>query len=554
MNKKYQIFISSTYEDLKEERRIVQDTILSMYQFPIGMEMFSASNEEQWEIIKETIDSSDYYILIIGYRYGSLIEEGEDAGISYTQKEFRYAVSKSIPILAFLVDEKVVAVTLDKMEQDSDKKLKLEEFKKEIVKGRSIQWWKNPQDLANKVMNSLNKQIEQGKRLGWTRETVSNEQKYDKKSSSISQYGIKQIKLETLIKQAKKEIYIFGNTLTSLYNEKDNILNLLDKGAEVKLLTMDLLDSSTYERNCDYLAADITRMKKSSELGFSRLKEIKKEYLGNKLQIKATPFPIAIGIVATDIEEDGMIVATHLLPTLELSKNCLITKICKDSVFYERYKVYIKRFWNENIQEVNQEYFDKLEQRENKHNKSMTKNNKIFLSYCWDDDKIANGIYEYFKKNIGVELYRDKINIKTFGSIKSYMQSIVDMEYTILLISDSYLKSSNCMYEVLEVMKDRNYRNKIFPAVISNRIYNPIERAKYVKYWKDEFNKLHIELQGIEPHEMGRLGEDLKRYQNIASNVAEFLDVISDMNNPDIININIAITNKLNEKGLLNIL
>ena len=54
MEKKYQIFISSTYEDLKEERRKVQDTILSMYQFPIGMEMFSAADEEQWEIIQET--------------------------------------------------------------------------------------------------------------------------------------------------------------------------------------------------------------------------------------------------------------------------------------------------------------------------------------------------------------------------------------------------------------------------------------------------------------------------------------------------------------------
>ena len=54
MEKKYQIFISSTYVDLKEERRKVKDTILSMFQFPIGMEMFSADDEEQWKIIKET--------------------------------------------------------------------------------------------------------------------------------------------------------------------------------------------------------------------------------------------------------------------------------------------------------------------------------------------------------------------------------------------------------------------------------------------------------------------------------------------------------------------
>lgn len=168
MEKKYQIFISSTYEDLKEERKKVQDTILSMYQFPIGMEMFSAADEEQWEIIQETIDSSDYYVLIIGHRYGSVIGEGEYAGISYTQKEFRYALEKKIPILAFLISD-IATITPDKMESDSDKKRKLQEFISEVKKGRTVQWWNNCDDLAYKVMNSLNKQINRGKRPGWVR-------------------------------------------------------------------------------------------------------------------------------------------------------------------------------------------------------------------------------------------------------------------------------------------------------------------------------------------------------------------------------------------------
>lgn len=61
MEKKYQIFISSTYKDLIEARSKVRDAILSMMHFPVGMEMFNAADEEQWEIIQETIDSSDYY-------------------------------------------------------------------------------------------------------------------------------------------------------------------------------------------------------------------------------------------------------------------------------------------------------------------------------------------------------------------------------------------------------------------------------------------------------------------------------------------------------------
>lgn len=168
MEKKYQIFISSTYEDLKEERKKVQDTILSMYQFPIGMEMFSAADEEQWEIIRETIDSSDYYVLIIGHRYGSVIEEGEYAGISYTQKEFRYALEQKIPILAFLIDNSV-AVTPEKMEQDADKMEKLEQFKDEVMNERMVQWWTSKDDLTNKVSIALTKEINRGKRLGWVR-------------------------------------------------------------------------------------------------------------------------------------------------------------------------------------------------------------------------------------------------------------------------------------------------------------------------------------------------------------------------------------------------
>ena len=91
MDKKYQFFISSTFEDLKEERKKVMDTILSMNQFPAGMEMFSAADEEQWQIIKETIDVSDYYILIVGMKYGSI---EASSGISYTEKEFNYAVEQ----------------------------------------------------------------------------------------------------------------------------------------------------------------------------------------------------------------------------------------------------------------------------------------------------------------------------------------------------------------------------------------------------------------------------------------------------------------------------
>jgi hypothetical protein len=98
MDKKYQIFVSSTFSDLVEERQAVSRAILDMGHIPAGMEMFPAADIEQLTYIKKVIDECDYYVLIIGARYGSLDEDG----VSYTQREFQYAVETDKTVLAFL--------------------------------------------------------------------------------------------------------------------------------------------------------------------------------------------------------------------------------------------------------------------------------------------------------------------------------------------------------------------------------------------------------------------------------------------------------------------
>ena len=213
MEKKYQIFISSTFDDLKEERQKVRDTILSMYQFPIGMEMFSAADEEQWNIIKETIDSSDYYVVIIAQRYGSIIENGADKGISYTQKEFLYAKKQGIPILAFIMDDSV-PVTSDKVETDELKKKRLSEFKEKAKKGRIVEWWKSGDELARKVAVALSKEIQKEKRPGWIR-ADSNLKKSDEKDNALC-VDEKNAKLE--IKKYPNLLAAYDDIVTDINN------------------------------------------------------------------------------------------------------------------------------------------------------------------------------------------------------------------------------------------------------------------------------------------------------------------------------------------------
>lgn len=164
MDVKYQVFISSTYIDLKEAREKITKAILSSYHIPIGMEMFNAGDEEQWEVIKKTIDVSDYYVLIIGHRYGSLTNEG----ISYTEKEYRYAKEKGIPIHIFIRNDNV-ATKPDERDEEPDLIQKLKAFKEEAKIGKMVDFWNDISDLESKVLLSLFKAMNSKKGIGWVR-------------------------------------------------------------------------------------------------------------------------------------------------------------------------------------------------------------------------------------------------------------------------------------------------------------------------------------------------------------------------------------------------
>lgn len=176
----------------------------------------------------------------------------------------------------------------------------------------------------------------------------------------------------------------------------------------------------------------------------------------------------------------------------------------------------------------------------------------VFISYCQKDGVYADNIDLYFKDK-DIVLHRDIREISSWKSIREYMQSIRDMDYAVLIITDNYLKSFNCMYEVLEVMKERNFQDKIFPVVVETSIYNSPGRIKYITHWQDEFKKLKAEMNKIDDViNAGSIIDDLKRTQNITFNIDEFLGKVADMNNPSVQDINESIDNKLREQGLLN--
>lgn len=160
MNVKYQIFVSSTYEDLKKEREQVVKAILEMSHIPVGMEMFSAADEEQWKLIARQIDDSDYYVVIIAHRYGSL-----DGAISYTEKEYDYATKRGVPVLGFILDS-TAHWAADRIDKETTKLTALTSFK-EKVKQKLVSFWSSADDLHGKVSIALMKQMSANPRTGW---------------------------------------------------------------------------------------------------------------------------------------------------------------------------------------------------------------------------------------------------------------------------------------------------------------------------------------------------------------------------------------------------
>lgn len=165
MEKKYQVFISSTYSDLVEERKKVQEILLMADCIPAGMEAFVATNDEQFNVIKKVIDLCDYYILIVGDRYGSI---NEKTGLSYTEMEYNYAVGKDIPVLVFCLDEKI-NLSEDKCEKNLEKRKKLSTFKEKAMKNRLASIWKDITELSGQVAISIMRAKNEIDRPGWIR-------------------------------------------------------------------------------------------------------------------------------------------------------------------------------------------------------------------------------------------------------------------------------------------------------------------------------------------------------------------------------------------------
>ena len=180
-HRRYQVFLSSTFSDLQEERQAVTQAILRMNRcIPAGMELFTASSQPPWGVIVDALGGTDYLILIIGNRYGSL-SGGEN--VSYTEKEYDYAIAHEIPVLAFVCENRpLFAGQIEpKKSQQS-----LKAFIAKVQAAHTVERWTTKQDLEIKVPTALTQEFDASPRPGWTRGTHDSTVHVNSRSRSSS--------------------------------------------------------------------------------------------------------------------------------------------------------------------------------------------------------------------------------------------------------------------------------------------------------------------------------------------------------------------------------
>lgn len=245
MERRYDVFVSSTYEDLVDERKEITQAILECDCMPVGMEMFPASDLKQWDFIKKVIDKSDIYLVIVAGRYGSISEDEYGKRMSYTEMEFDYALRTGKPILAFLHKD-INKLTRDKIEIDGEKIEALDNFRNKLRNSRMVKFFTNKDELKANALSSINytkKQITTG---GWVRSeqaAVSGNKEAEAKLLKLQESNeILKLKLKEQMEENEQILQECEKTKVELLKARDRENELALRYEKIKVKVAELVE------------------------------------------------------------------------------------------------------------------------------------------------------------------------------------------------------------------------------------------------------------------------------------------------------------------------
>lgn len=160
-------------------------------------------------------------------------------------------------------------------------------------------------------------------------------------------------------------------------------------------------------------------------------------------------------------------------------------------------------------------------------------NSEIFIFYAWggESEEIANALESAFQEE-GIRVVRDKTDLGYKGLVREFMQQIGQGKCVVTVISDKYLKSKNCLFELLEIASNSDFYDRIFPIVLRDaQIYNPVERLNYINYWDGKRKELNEAIKEVdEIVNLEGITEEINLYAAIRSKFAEITNLLQNMN------------------------
>ena len=165
-------------------------------------------------------------------------------------------------------------------------------------------------------------------------------------------------------------------------------------------------------------------------------------------------------------------------------------------------------------------------------NGSTSHERAVFISYAWGDEReaLVNEIESALNRR-GLRIIRDKRDLEYKGSIKQFMERIGNGDCVIVVISDKYLRSPNCMFELVEVAENKQFQDRVFPVIWNDaNIYDPIQRIDYIRYWEVKRAQLAKAMKKLDPANLQGIREEIDLYDHIRDKISGLTTILKDMN------------------------
>lgn len=355
MNKKYQVFVSSTKIDLTEERQQIMQALLESKCIPVGMEFFPSANKKSWEFIKQDIDESDFYLLVIAGKYGSTTKNDEGKTVSYTEKEYDYAVSINKPIMVFMHKD-TGKLPSSKVEETKKGKQLLEKFRKKILEsGIQTSFWLNTGNLISEIKSSIQSLIYNFPSAGWVKGTEIDASGVDRlflnKIKSINEWGLEKIFRTRAEKNSESDPLLEKHNVKVLdgiafglrsfrTNRKDDVLKCLQNGMKMRLITMNPESDFVKQREIEERVSPGSISSSIYDL-ITWANELNSQSSKGKIEVKC------YNAMTLDFYwriDNNVYVGPYLYDII--SQQTITAKFCKGGKGYKMYTHYFDSLWN----------------------------------------------------------------------------------------------------------------------------------------------------------------------------------------------------------------